>query len=536
LHEKTDRKKIKVSMKLKDLKISAQLSIVITILLTMSVLIAVVAFYKSTKIEKYTNIINNHPYRVREAVFHIESNLQQIRMAQFEFYTTKTIRDKNISFQSIKASMDSITYRFYILHTYYLGPRIDINKAYMAFTAWRTALDNNLQLAPNEETDSDRQNILFTAKESVNRGILVNRLATIRNFAKAKNNELFALLYELNKSLYIQMRIMIIAILALTIFATYILLRNIRRPLKEITKAAQQFGDGNMNVRSIYTSKNEFGHMSSVFNAMADQIKIRSEETEKHSRELIIVNKELAFENEEKEKRATELGISNKELAAFSYSVSHDLRAPLRHINGFVDLLLSRFYDTLPEKARHYLDNIADSSGQMGLLIDALLKFSRIGRQEIQKTDLNMNDIVQEVKTTLTLDNKLRNIEWHIAELPHVPGDHALMQMVWTNLLNNAVKYTGTREKAIINIKAAENNGNLTYSVADNGVGFDMTYVHKLFGVFQRLHSNEEFEGIGIGLANVQHIISRHGGRTWAEAEIDKGATFYFTLPKYKET
>lgn len=234
-------------------------------------------------------------------------------------------------------------------------------------------------------------------------------------------------------------------------------------------------------------------------------------------------------------KRAEELNIANKELEAFSYSVSHDLRAPLRHINGYVDLLLSRFYDPLPDKARHYLDNIADSAHQMGTLIDDLLQFSRTGRQEIRQAYLDMNIIVQVVLETIKQDNRERNIEWRIASLPHIYGDKAMMYLVWKNLLDNAVKFTSAKEKAIIEINVLKKNEEFIFSVCDNGVGFDMQYAQKLFGVFQRLHSTDEFEGTGIGLANVHRIILRHKGRTWAEAEPDNGATFYFSLPKNKE-
>ena len=280
--------------------------------------------------------------------------------------------------------------------------------------------------------------------------------------------------------------------------------------------------------------RNEQGKVLGVFAAARD-ITERNRVKEKRASELIIANKELAFQNEEKQKRADELIIANKELETFSYSVSHDLRAPLRHINGYVDLLLSRFYDSLPEKARHYLDNIADSSRQMGTLIDDLLQFSRIGRQEKRLVDFDMNIIVHEVLVSIKQDNPERNIEWRIATLPQVYGDQALLHLVWTNLLSNAVKFTRTREKTIIEINVLDENDAFIFSIHDNGVGFDMQYAQKLFGVFQRLHPTDEFEGTGIGLANVHHIILRHGGRTWAEAEPDKGATFYFSLPKNKE-
>ena len=262
------------------------------------------------------------------------------------------------------------------------------------------------------------------------------------------------------------------------------------------------------------------------------ELAFQKELKEKRAAELVIANKELAYQNELKEKRAAELIIANKELEAFSYSVSHDLRAPLRHINGFVDLLLNRFYDTLPDKARHYLDNIANSSRQMGVLIDDLLQFSRTGRQEMRFAEQDMNSIVQEVLELVKQDNPKRNIEWRIASLPRVYCDQALVRMVWANLLSNAMKFTASRENAIIEIQVRDENNDFVFSIRDNGVGFDMQYAENLFGVFQRLHPTDEFEGTGIGLANVRSIIIRHKGRTWAEAELDKGATFYFSLPK----
>ena len=195
-------------------------------------------------------------------------------------------------------------------------------------------------------------------------------------------------------------------------------------------------------------------------------------------------------------------------------------------------MLLNRFYDSLPEKARHYLDNISNSSRQMGTLIDDLLQFSRIGRQEKKLVNFDMNIIINDVLLLMKQDNPERNIEWHIETLPYVYGDQALLELVWMNLLCNAVKFTRNKEKAIIEINVLDENNTFIFSIRDNGVGFDMLYAQKLFGVFQRLHSTDEFEGTGIGLANVHHIILGHGGRTWAKAEPDKGATFYFSLPK----
>jgi len=233
--------------------------------------------------------------------------------------------------------------------------------------------------------------------------------------------------------------------------------------------------------------------------------------------------------------RTAQLEASNKELEAFTYSVSHDLRAPLRHIDGYVELLINRFHDALPEKGIHYLDTIADSARQMAALIDDLLQFSRTGRQEMRQDHIDMNLVLQEVLESIKQDNTGRNIEWIFATLPNVYGDYAMLRLVWFNLLNNAVKFTRKKEKAKIEVGCREDNMEYVFFVRDNGVGFDMQYAHKLFGVFQRLHSAEEFEGTGIGLANVRRIIAKHGGHTWAEAALDQGAVFYFTLLKNKE-
>jgi PAS domain S-box-containing protein len=279
---------------------------------------------------------------------------------------------------------------------------------------------------------------------------------------------------------------------------------------------------------NVYSNKG--GEIIGAVAALRDITKLKQTEEV-----LKIANNELTHIINDKAKHENELIFANKELETFSYSVSHDLRTPLRHINGYIDLLLECFYDSLPEKARYYLNTIANSSRQMSTLIDDLLQFSHIERQEKRLENFDMNIIVNEVLASIKLDNQQRNIELHIAKLPQVTADKAMLLLVWTNLLNNAVKFSSTRKKTIIEINYLDENDAYVFSVHDNGVGFDMQYSHKLFGLFQRLHSNSEFEGTGIGLANVQHIILRHGGRTWAEANINKGATFYFSLPKNKK-
>ncbi len=233
--------------------------------------------------------------------------------------------------------------------------------------------------------------------------------------------------------------------------------------------------------------------------------------------------------------RSEQLAAVNKELEAFSYSVSHDLRAPLRHISGFTALLLKSAGD-LDEGRRRYLRLISESALKMGELIDSLLTFSRMGRAEMLHTRVDLNTVVRTAQRDVAELDPDREVIWSIEPLPQVPGDPNMLQLVFNNLLSNAFKYSRTRKEATIEIGCRNGTpGEVVVFVRDNGVGFDMTYAGRLFGVFQRLHRAEEFEGTGIGLANVQRIVARHGGRVWAEAELGKGATFYLALPTERQ-
>jgi PAS domain S-box-containing protein len=231
--------------------------------------------------------------------------------------------------------------------------------------------------------------------------------------------------------------------------------------------------------------------------------------------------------------RTAQLQSANDELEAFSYSVSHDLRAPLRHVLGFLDLLRKDFGSSLSRNSSSYMRKISQSAQRMGNLIDDLLAFSRIRQSGIKKVEVNLNQLVHETMGDFQAETKARNIRWNVHALPSVMADRALLRMVLVNLFSNAVKFTGTRAETEIEIGCVPGSGPETVIfIRDNGVGFDPRYAAKLFGVFQRLHSQDEFEGTGIGLANVQRIIHRHGGRAWADGAIDQGATFFFSIPQ----
>jgi light-regulated signal transduction histidine kinase (bacteriophytochrome) len=235
---------------------------------------------------------------------------------------------------------------------------------------------------------------------------------------------------------------------------------------------------------------------------------------------------------EERGQLTAELQRANQELEAFSYSVSHDLRAPFRHIVGYAELLRERLEHHPDADVRRYVNTVIESGYYAGTLVDNLLNFSRIGRAQLDQRAVPVDVLVSELQAELSYDLGGRRVTWDVGPLPSVWADPVMLRLVFQNLLSNALKYTRTREESLIRVRAETGPREVRFAISDNGVGFEMRYVDKLFGVFQRLHRMEDFEGTGIGLANVRRIIARHGGRTWAEGEVDRGATFYFTLPQ----
>ncbi|KPQ41552.1 MAG: sensory transduction histidine kinase [Candidatus Methanoperedens nitroreducens] len=256
----------------------------------------------------------------------------------------------------------------------------------------------------------------------------------------------------------------------------------------------------------------------------------RNKENERLYEETKMQLAELQRAEKELLKRTTELESANKELEAFSYSVSHDLRAPLRAIDGFSRVMLEEYNDKLDDEGKRYLNIVRDNTQKMGQLIEDLLALSRLGRKEMQVSRIDMTKLAKTVFDEIKEANPGRNIQLEIKTLPPAYGDQAMIHQVLVNLLSNAIKFTRFKEKAVIEIGSIVRMNEIVYYVKDNGVGFDMQYLNKLFGVFQRLHSTEDFEGTGVGLAIVQRIIHRHGGKVWAEGKVNEGSTFYFNL------
>jgi light-regulated signal transduction histidine kinase (bacteriophytochrome) len=308
----------------------------------------------------------------------------------------------------------------------------------------------------------------------------------------------------------------------LTFLLSKFLQRGVSTPILALAETAKVISEQkDYSVKATKLSDDEVGSLTDAFNQMLTQIHEQTETLNEFNQNL----------EQRVKDRTVELEAANKELESFSYSVSHDLRAPVRAIHSYTNVFLEDYADKLDDEGKRLMNIILKNGKKMGLLIDDLLAFSQLGRRALIKTKVSMNDIVISIWNDLYRADESRTVKLILNQLPEASAEKSTIQQVWVNLISNALKYTKNKPETIIEISAEVKDTEIIYSIKDNGSGFDMKYYNKLFGVFQRLHSQEEFEGTGVGLAIVERIVSKHGGRIWAESKVNEGATFYFALP-----
>lgn len=322
----------------------------------------------------------------------------------------------------------------------------------------------------------------------------------------------------------------VVAIIMLLI-VRYFARRFLLQPMNALDKAAHRLAEGELGARvGGFQGPEELVELGHAFDHMADRLQKRQTEIEEAKSEITQLNQDL--ERRVKD-RTAQVEAAKKELESFSYSVSHDLRAPLRHVIGFADLIAKEDAEKLSDRSKRYLKTIGESGQKMGNLVDALLSYLRMGRAELNLENVDLKSLTHGIVESLQPNLGDRDVQWQIGDLPQVHADGVMLRTVLMNLIDNALKFSHNCHPIQIEIASTPvTSTEFVIFVRDKGVGFDMQYVDKLFGVFHRLHHSDEFEGIGVGLANVRRIIQRHGGRTWAEGKVNGGATFYFSLPK----
>jgi len=317
------------------------------------------------------------------------------------------------------------------------------------------------------------------------------------------------------------------AVIALSLLLAYFvserLQREISTPIVQLAETAKAVSDRqDYSVRATKLGSDEIGSLTDAFNHMLARIEEQTEEITSFNQRL----------EQRVVERTMELQAANKELEAFSYSVSHDLRAPLRSIHGYMKIFSEEYMQQLDSEGRRLVNIILSNGARMGQLIDDLLSFSQLGRKDLRKSRVQMKNLVNEVWTEQLESEKDRNIRFILHDIPPAIADAVTMRQVWANLISNACKYTMNRDEAVIEVGSYMQDKTVVYFVKDNGAGFEMKYYNKLFGVFQRLHSEEEFSGTGVGLAIVERVIAKHGGAVWAESKVNEGTTFFFTLER----
>lgn len=406
---------------------------------------------------------------------------------------------------------------------------------YINFIESNSPVIERNKFTPQNTADALRRDFLRTKQFALE---ATEGLEKLRTKINQRSDHTFDDIYHTRYRPLLIAIVLTIGFVTLSLGLGYIFTKNLKHSINNLIHGTNELGRGNLNTEIPVISSDEVGRLTHAFNLMARNLRESTvsrrslekalEEVKKSRDQLEAVTRELEVKN-------VALIASNKELEAFSYSVSHDLRAPLRSADGFSKALMEEYFEKLDEQGKDYLNRIRAAAQRMGRLIDDLLNLSRISRKEMIIAKVNLSEIVEKIAEEYRKNEPERKVNVTIARDILVLGDEQLLKIVFENLFSNAWKFTSKKPIATLEFGVTKKEGNLVYFMRDDGAGFDMRYVQKLFGAFQRLHLASDFPGTGVGLATVQRIIHRHGGLIWAEAEVEKGATFYFTLPEEKK-
>ena len=543
----------------------------VTILAVILLLLGWIGFSAVNRLTETTVLLHEHPFTVSTAILKIHSDLLGMHRSMKDAILADTTEETEKYRKVVDETEGRVLANFKVVENFYLGDSGQVQDARKAFIEWRPIRDEVLHL---RMMDRRREAGIMSQTES-NRKVeeIEGKITRILEFAEGKAAKFRVQANNTGSqtSLFVMLSCIMALLLSGLIFRKAIQLENEMHALNNqlednVQERTQELADAN---RKLQIQNKEIRFMNDELTAQNEEMKAMNEEiislnenlakmndslekrVEERTSELACAHQEVSAQCEELvhmeeelrklnetleqqvAERTRQLEFANRELAGFNYSVAHDLRAPIRHIIGFIEILRSESADRLDVPSRDYLQRILDASTKLGQMVDHLLEFSQAGRGEMVQNRVNSNELVQEVLETLKPEMQGRNIEWMVGELPEVTGDKNMLFTVWSNLLGNALKYTRPRKNARIEVGAVtgmDDTEHILFFVKDNGVGFDMKYSDKLFGLFQRLHSKSEFEGNGVGLANVQRIINRHGGKVWAESQLNEGAAFFFTL------
>lgn len=503
------------SWRLQDVSVPTQLGVGLG-----GIVLAVLAFGYVVQLQKnvlwaQTRALYEQSLIVVQAAGDLKVNAWRIHATLWDLASATESRDVARLAQDLDNADAAARSAAAILADFRFGPEADIAALVADMEQWRVARDPLLRPAISG-TEESLARVRLAAEGATAAMRVLGRIEVIAGLAKGRAERLYAEAGRRSRALEVAVIVIFAAVLLASALVGWLLNRQISSPVRELTSVAAQFGQGKLDARSASASANEFGVLASTLNNMADTIRANVQST--------------ALLTEQLRRSEASLAAQNKELEAFSYSVSHDLRAPLRSIDGFSRILLEDYDARLDDEGRDSLKRIRAAAQQMAQLIDDLLRLSRLSRTQLHREDVDLSAMVREIAAELLRQNPDRRITMVVADGAVAHGDRQLLRIALTNLLDNAWKFTSTRVDARIEFGWIERDGHQQYFVRDNGVGFDPAYADNLFGAFQRLHSQSEFPGTGIGLATVQRVVQRHGGRIWAESAVDQGATFSFAV------